>query len=116
MSILDDSLYEDTDIRKEAEYELIRRFLSKHLSSIQFSIVVRNNYSPPLSEMFNISLKWDSEKHEWYFEPVELTGVIHLYGLKADEGLPGYIRIKNISKIKHYENFIEIVFTKYNCK
>ena len=116
MSILDDSLYEDTDIRKEAEYELIRRFLSKHLSMIQFSIVMRNNHYPPLSEMFNISLKWDPEKHEWYFEPMELTGVIHLYGLKDDEGLPGYIRIKNISKIKHFGEFVEIVFTKYNCK
>ena len=116
MSILDDSLYEDTDIRKEAEYELIRRFLSKHLSRIQFNIIVRNKHYPSLNEMFNISLKWDLEKHEWCFEPMELTGVIHLYGLKADEGLPGYIRIKNISKIKHFGEFIEIVFTRYNCK
>lgn len=116
MSILDDNLYEDTDIRKEAEYELIRRFLLKHLSSIQFRIVMKNDYNHRMNKIFNISLKWDSEKHEWYFEPMELTGVIHLYNLKDDEGLPGYIRIKNISKIKHYKNLVEIVFTKYNCK
>ena len=116
MSILDDNLYEDTDIRKEAEYELIRRFLSEHLSRIQFRIVTENDYNHRMNEIFNISLKWDSEKHEWYFEPMELTGVIHLYGLKDDEGLPGYIRIKNISKIKHFGEFVEIVFTKYNCK
>lgn len=116
MSILDDNLYEDTDIRKEAEYDLIIRFLSKHLSLIQLRIIVINHYSLPLSEMFKVSLKWDSEKHEWYFEPVGLTGVIHLYNLKDDEELPGYIRIKNISKIKRYKKFVEIVFTKYNCK
>ena len=116
MSILDDNLYEDTDIRKEAEYDLIIRFLSKYLSLIQLRIVIKKEYNHHVNEIFNISLKWDSEKHEWYFEPMVLTGVIHLYGLKDDEGLPGYIRIKNISKIKHYERFVEIVFTKYNCK
>lgn len=116
MSILDDNLYEDADIRKEVEYELIRKFLLNHLSKIQFNIVTKNEYNHRMNEIFNISLKWDPNEFEWYFEPMGLTGVIHLYNLKADEGLPGYIRIKNISKIKHYERFVEIVFTKYNCK